>query len=94
MFFKKLSPLTHKELVYGLKSLGFSLNRTKGSHEQWVKVSGGGKWVVTVDGHHSPFSRDLIKSMAKQAGVKAKNFHALCKGVVRASEILTEELGK
>ncbi|EPI2106700.1 type II toxin-antitoxin system HicA family toxin [Providencia rettgeri] len=94
MFFTKLSPLTYKEIISGLKSLGFTLKRTRGSHEQWTKVDGGNKWLVTVDGHHSPFSRDLIKSMAKQAGIDSKRFHSICKGCISKSGSLASELGK
>ncbi|HGD3355421.1 TPA: type II toxin-antitoxin system HicA family toxin [Morganella morganii] len=92
--FKKLSPLTYREITTGLKKLGFTLKRTTSSHEQWEKKDGSTKWLVTVDEHHSPFSRDLIKSMARQAGVNSKLFHALCKGAIGAAEVIGEELSK
>lgn len=89
MFFnKKLSPLKYQEVASGLKSLGFEMKpKTGTSHEQWVLKNQKGKWVVTVDKHHAPFSRDLIKSMAKQAGLKDRHFHALCRGEVTPEDI-------
>lgn len=81
MFNKKLTPLKYEEVIRGLKLMGFELKpRTGTSHEQWILKNSKGKWVVTVDKHHAPFSRDLIKSMAKQAGLKDRKFHALCTG--------------
>lgn len=81
LFTKKLTPLKYNEVIAGLKSLGFEMKpKTGTSHEQWVKYGENTKWLVTVDKHHAPFSRDLIKSMANQAGLGARQFHALCKG--------------
>ncbi|BCZ39843.1 TPA: type II toxin-antitoxin system HicA family toxin [Serratia marcescens] len=81
MFGRKLFPLKYAEVVSGLRALGFEMKpKTGTSHEQWIRKTANSKHVVTVDKHHAPFSRDLIKSMAKQAGVDAKKFHALCRG--------------
>jgi hypothetical protein len=41
-----------------------------------VKVENGKLFKVTVDCPKSPFSQDLISSMAKQAGVSKKAFYA------------------
>jgi len=54
--------------------------KTATAHEQWIKYGENTKWLVTVDKHIAPFARDLIKLMARQAGVDPKRFHALCKG--------------
>ncbi len=81
LFAKKLTPLKYDEIIYGLRLLGFHMKpKTGTSHEQWIKVTEGKKFLVTVDKHHAPFSRDLIKSMAKQAGINDRKFHALCRG--------------
>ena len=81
LFAKKLTPLKYDEIIFGLKQLGFEMKpKTGTSHEHWVKISEGKKYLVTVDKHLAPFSRDLITSMAKQAGVNARKFHALCRG--------------
>ncbi|MCT8350015.1 type II toxin-antitoxin system HicA family toxin [Photorhabdus temperata] len=91
MFFKKLTPLKYAEVIKGLTALGFEMKPKKGtSHEQWIKKTEGGKWLVTVDKHHAPFSRDLIKSMAKQAGISTKEFHSLCKGMISAEQVHAE----
>ncbi|ELW1645802.1 type II toxin-antitoxin system HicA family toxin [Enterobacter oligotrophicus] len=88
LFTKKLTPLKYDEVIRGLKALGFEMKpKTGTSHEQWVKISDGRKLLVTVDKHHAPFSRDLIKSMAKQAGMNDRKFHALCKGSVSLVDI-------
>lgn len=89
MFGRKLTPLKYVEVVRALTALGFEMKAKSGtSHEQWIRKTDTTKHVVTVDKHHAPFSRDLIKSMARQAGVDARKFHALCRG-----ECSTEDLG-
>jgi predicted RNA binding protein YcfA (HicA-like mRNA interferase family) len=69
-------PLTCAEFKAVLKKLGFQYrNRKKqstGSHEDWVGTYGGQFRKVTVDCPKAPFSHDLIRSMAKQAGVTTK----------------------
>lgn len=88
MFRKKLTPLKYEEVIRGLKKMGFEMKPRSGtSHEQWILKSSKGKWVVTVDQHHAPFSKDLIKSMAKQAGIKDRHFHALCRGDATLEQI-------
>lgn len=70
-------PLTCKEVTQILRTLGFEPRPKKGtSHEQWVKDDADGFFKVTVDCPKSPFSPDLISSMAKQAGVSKKEFYA------------------
>ncbi|WP_210448160.1 type II toxin-antitoxin system HicA family toxin [Pantoea ananatis] len=91
LFAKKLVPLKYEEIINGLKQLGFLMKpKTGTSHEQWVKYSEDRKrkWLVTVDKHHAPFSRDLIKSMARQAGVEARSFHALCRGTATLKQVV------
>ena len=70
-------PLTCKQVKQILSSLGFSQRPQKGtSHEQWVKISGGTLFKVTVDCPKAPFSPDLISSMAKQSGISKKEFYS------------------
>lgn len=68
-------PLNYRDVVKGLKKLGFEL-QPKGAtgHEQWRKVENGHLYKVTVSKHIAPFGQDIIKSMARQAGVKGKSF--------------------
>lgn len=95
MFFSKLTPLKYKEIITGLKALGFKMKpKTGTSHEQWIRVDSRGKYLVTVDKHHAPFSRDLIKSMARQAGLNSKKFHSICKVGISESESMPVEFGK
>jgi len=72
-------PLTCKEVKTILKNLGFVFRNQRGSHEQWIKDTGEGenkrRYKVTVDCPKAPFSQDLIKSMAKQAGVTKRQFY-------------------
>lgn len=92
MFGRKLTPLKYAEVIKGLKALGFEMKpKTGTSHEQWIKKTDTNKWVVTVDKHHAPFSRDLIKSMASQAGMDARKFHALCRGDATISQVTVPE---
>lgn len=86
---KKLTPLKYDEVIRGLKHLSFEMKpKTGTAHEQWIAIINGKKRVVTVDKHVSPFARDLIKSMANQAGCNTRKFHALCKGNAMASDII------
>lgn len=73
----KHRPLTCKEVKTILKNLGFAPRPQKGtSHEQWVKDEGGRRQKVTVDCPKAPFTHDLIRWMAQQAGVSKKAFYA------------------
>jgi predicted RNA binding protein YcfA (HicA-like mRNA interferase family) len=75
----RLHPLTCKQVKDALLGMGFELRpRTGTSHEKWVKTTEKGRWIVTVDCPKAPFSNDLIKSMATQAGMKTRDFHAEC----------------
>lgn len=75
----KYPPLEYRDVIRGLKKLGFEQRPTKGtSHEQWVKVEGGKLFKVTVDRPKAPFSQILITSMASQAGVSKKEFYKAC----------------
>ncbi|PPD20847.1 MAG: hypothetical protein CTY18_03920 [Methylomonas sp.] len=71
--------ITSKELKSILTYLGFVFATQKGSHEQWVLIKDNRKYKVTVDCPKAPFSQDLIKSMAAQAGVKKKDFYRILK---------------
>jgi hypothetical protein len=48
------------------------------SHKQWVKIVAGRIYKVTVDAPKQPFTHDLVKSMASQAGLSKDNFYAAC----------------
>jgi len=80
MFFKKAPELTYKEIVTGLKKLGFKKEPSKSiAHEQW-KVEGPFRLKkVTVEKHPAPFDKELVHAMAKQAGVPVREFCRLCK---------------
>jgi predicted RNA binding protein YcfA (HicA-like mRNA interferase family) len=72
-------PLNYRDVVKGLKKLGFELQPKRATgHEQWRKVENGHLYKVTVSKHIAPFGQDIIKSMARQAGVKKKDFYKAC----------------
>jgi len=48
------------------------------SHVHWKKVVSGKMLKVTVDCPKAPFSNDLVKSMANQAGVSKRVFLEYC----------------
>lgn len=76
----KHPPLTCRELKRGLKKLGFEPRKQKStSHEQWVKIDKGRIYKVTVDCPKEPFTGDLIKSMASQAGISKDKLYEACK---------------
>jgi predicted RNA binding protein YcfA (HicA-like mRNA interferase family) len=69
-------PLTCKEVKTILK-IGFEPRPQTGtSHEQSVKDDGGKRYKVTVDCPKAPFTQDLIRYMAHQAGVSKRAFYA------------------
>jgi predicted RNA binding protein YcfA (HicA-like mRNA interferase family) len=72
-------PLTCVEVKQLLKNLGFVQRHKKAgtSHEDWIAEKFRGQFrKVTVDCPKAPFSQDLIKWMARQAGVTKKEFYA------------------
>lgn len=78
MFFQKINELSYKEVVTGLKKLGFQLQPKKSTgHEQWITDNP--KRRVTVSKHLAPFDVHLINHMAKQAGLDVKEFCRYCK---------------
>jgi len=76
----KHPPLSAKQVKRGLKNLGFKPRPQKSgtSHEQWVKIAKGRIYKVTVDSPKEPFSQDLIRSMAAQAGISKNSFYEAC----------------
>lgn len=82
-------PLEASDIKRGLKALGFTLRPQKStSHTQWVGQVKGKFRKVTVDEHHAPFSQDLIKAMARQAGISSKQLYEVCskKGAKKAKK--------
>ncbi|HEX5960977.1 MAG TPA: type II toxin-antitoxin system HicA family toxin [Rhodanobacteraceae bacterium] len=68
-----------------LKLLGFQpLPTHGGSHEKFGMVARGQVRRVTVDCPKAPFSRDLIRSMASQAGLSVREFYDAAGGRIPA----------
>ena len=65
----KLPLLRPREVELNLKSLGFVLARTVGSHKQYVRAADGvrRRAVVTVDVGKGQFSKELMKNMIRQS---------------------------
>ncbi len=75
----KYPPLTCRDVKRGLKHLGFAPRKQQGtSHEHWVKIENGRIFKVTVDCPKEPFTGDLVKWMAAQAGVSKQQFYQAC----------------
>jgi len=74
-------PITCKELKAILTYLGFVFDTQRGSHEQWILIKNNRKFKVTVDCPKAPFSQELIKSMAAQAGCTKKDFYKILKNI-------------
>lgn len=62
------------------------------SHVKWVGYFRNEKRVVTVDKHVEPFSKDLIKSIANQAGMSMREFHAVCKSKEHLKQLAKDNL--
>jgi predicted RNA binding protein YcfA (HicA-like mRNA interferase family) len=77
----KERPVSDKEFKAVLSALGFARRSSGGSsHEQWVRDDHRGFYRVTVDSHHAPYHRRLLRIMLVQAGTsKADFFEALSK---------------
>jgi len=79
LFSGKKRPLKYKEVVSALKRMGFVEGKKKStSHVQWRKTINGIRLRVTISAHLSPFSPDLISSIAKQSGVSKNTFYNYC----------------
>lgn len=73
---KEYWPLTCAQVKQILTNLGFAPRPKKGtSHEQWVGQIRGQFRKVTVDCPQAPFTQDLIRWMANQAGVTKKELY-------------------
>ncbi|HEX9626109.1 MAG TPA: hypothetical protein VGA00_04155 [Acidiferrobacterales bacterium] len=73
---KEYWPLKCDEVKTILRNLGFkSRPQKRTSHEQWVGTLRGTFRKVTVDCPKAPFTPDLIKWMARQAGVTKREFY-------------------
>ena len=73
-------PLEYRDVRRILDNLGFDERPQKAtSREQWVKDEDGRRYKVTVDKGKAPFSQDLIRYMARQAGVSKKAFYKALK---------------
>lgn len=78
MIFKKVPELTYKEVITGLKKLGFQLEPKKSTgHEQWT--TNNPKRKVTVSKHLAPFDAYMVKLMADQTGLPVREFCRYCK---------------
>lgn len=76
-------PLEARDVVRALLMLGFTLRQRTGggsSHDHYVGTFRGSFRKVTVDEPKAPFSHDLIRSMAKQAGLSKKELYAAVAG--------------
>ena len=69
-------PLTAREVRRILKNLGFEHRNTEGGHEQWVRHHPAPFRKVTLGAHVEPFADTLVRYMALQAGVTAREFYS------------------
>jgi predicted RNA binding protein YcfA (HicA-like mRNA interferase family) len=67
--------LTAKEVRRIVKTLGFRHQSDEGGHEHWVRDEPQPFRKVTISAHVAPFGHDLIRYMAKQAGVSIRDFY-------------------
>lgn len=81
---KKLPKLKPREVEANLKSLGFVLDRTVGSHKQYVRAADDVRVraVVTVDAGKATFDAYLMKMMIRQSKLTPEEF---CTGTLATS---------
>ena len=69
--------MKYRNAVRALQTLGFKKEPQHGtSHEKWICVRDGKRWIVTLAGHNGEVSAKNVKSMIAQAGVTKKQWHA------------------
>lgn len=85
----KHAPPNCAQVKKALRELGFQEKPSRrGSHQKFHHPNfRGQKRTVTVDCPQAPFDPYLVQSMAKQAGLKPKEFKDLCAGAIDASHI-------
>jgi hypothetical protein len=74
--FASTSPLRRRAIRSPKSKTSSMLWSPSISHEQWVKDDGAKRYKVTVDCPKEPFIHDLIRYMARQAGVSKWAFYA------------------
>lgn len=62
-------PVKHSEMANLLRRLGFTCIRTNASHEHWEGSYAGQRRLVTLDKHHSPYHRGLLRDIRNQIGM-------------------------
>jgi predicted RNA binding protein YcfA (HicA-like mRNA interferase family) len=83
MSFKKYPILKYREIRDILEARGFTLDRTEGSHEQWIHSNiHDAKRVVTLD-NHGEFYTELMKSMIRQSGLTREEFYCSTKSTAK-----------
>lgn len=71
--------LTAADVERGLRAAGFTPQPQKGtSHVQWVIKTNTKYLRVTISAHLEPFSKDLVRAMAAQAGMSTNQLYELC----------------
>lgn len=64
----RLSPLTYRQVIQKLRTLGYVFDRqAKGSHELWRKSSSG--TFVTVPNHPGSWPLGTLRAIIRQTGV-------------------------
>jgi len=72
---KKYPPLTPDEVIQILKARKFTLDSTRGDHQQWEGFIRDRKRKVTVDTGEKDFDDEIIKSMINQSGLSRDEFY-------------------
>lgn len=70
-------PVKHSEMADLLRRLNFKCVRSSGSHDQWEGEYGGRRRMVTLDKHHSPYHRGLLRDIRHQIGMSKAELFAL-----------------
>jgi predicted RNA binding protein YcfA (HicA-like mRNA interferase family) len=80
---KRYPPLSRREVLAILKALGFELDRTAGSHENYVAFTKEKNRVVTVATNKSDFPGHHVKTFIRQSGFSREDFYGAIKSTAK-----------
>jgi predicted RNA binding protein YcfA (HicA-like mRNA interferase family) len=84
-------PLTPDEVIAILRSRGFSLDRTAGSHAQYVGSVRGRFRRVTIDLHYREFDDQTMRRLMDQSGLTREEFYGSTKETARKIGLRADE---
>ena len=88
---RRYPTLTPSEVVAILVARGFKLDRTAGSHAQYMCLLRAQNRRVTVDMHYAQFSDSLLKRMIESSALTRAEFYGSTKEAAKKINIRAEK---